>query len=282
MSRSRRRRLRRRAINYDDRRVDLHMHSNRSDGQLTTDMLLRLAAQRGLDIISITDHDLPPVLAAGNHQLEDRKVRLVHGVEVSVDLEGSEQHLLVYFPEEMPMEFRDFCIERAKRRAERYDELRATLALANVAPADEDAWQGRRSLTRLHLAKAVVEAGHADTCSAVFDRWLRALELSQYFPSMESVIEKAKALGGFSSWAHPPLEMAVLYTKRMAAIGLDALEVFRPYRRKNHERQLRELSVRYGLQCSGGSDTHNDNLGQFSFHAEKIKGWPASFSFQQS
>ncbi len=282
MSRSRRRRLRRRSISYDYRRVDLHMHSNRSDGMLPADDLLGRAARAGLDIISITDHDLPPILEARVHTRDDRLVRLIHGVEVSVDLEGAEQHLLVYFPKEMPEEFRVFCTNRAKKRAERYEELRQRLGFLDVARAGEDAKQGRKALTRLHLAQAVVSAGHAQSCSEVFDRWLRALELSTYFPSMFSVIEKAKALGGFSSWAHPPLDAARIYTKRLALAGLDALEVFRPYRRQNHQRALTELAAQHGLKLSGGSDTHNDALGQFSFHAEKIKAWPASFYFQQS
>ena len=160
--------------------------------------------------------------------------------------------------------------------------MRQKLGFLDVKMAGEDAQQGRRALTRLHLAQAVVSAGHAQNCSEVFDRWLRAIELSEYFPKMKVVIEKAKALGGFSSWAHPPLDVAITYTKQLAAIGLDALEVFRPYRRQNHQRALTDLASKYNLKLSGGSDTHNDGLGRFSFHAEKIKAWPTSFSFQQS
>ena len=281
MSRSRRRRARRATVQEprDVRRVDLHMHSNRSDGRLSCADILREVTEKKLDIICISDHDLAPVLEAKVYTDHDHSVRVIHGAEMSVDLAGEEQHFLAYFPQSMPEEFRNVCQEAAQERAKRYDAICDDLGLEGIQRADEQAYAGERALTRLHLARAIINAGHARTISEVFDRWLRKREGVEHFPDVVSMIQKIKDNGGICVWAHPSIKKASFYAEKLKKEGLDGLEVFRPYVKKGERKRLRMLCSTHKLLCSGGSDSHSDSMGLFSFPAQEIHDWPESFSF---
>lgn len=281
MSRSRRRRARRAHVEEprDARRVDLHMHSNRSDGRLSCLNILHEASSKKLDIICISDHDLAPLLEAKVYMDYDHPVRVLHGAEMSVELAGEEQHFLAYFPQSMPEEFRAVCREAAKKRALRYDSICEELGLSGLKRADQSAHTGQRSLTRLHLARAIIEAGHARTISEVFDRWLRKREGVEHFPNVVSMIHQIKDNGGVCIWAHPSIKKASFHSARLKKEGLDGLEVFRPYIKKGDRKRLRSLCSTYKMLCSGGSDSHDDSMGLFSFPAQEISDWPSSFSF---
>jgi len=255
------------------------MHSCRSDGTLTPQQIISQAIRRKLDIICISDHDLSPSMPAQVYTTPEGSVRVIHGAEMSVQLNGREQHFLAYFPEQMPSTFRQICENASKSRAIRYEELRKKTGLENVKPACEEAFQGKRSLTRLHLARAIVDAGHATTIASVFDRWLRKEEHVVHFPLAAQMIHQIKESGGLCFWAHPAIDMAALYAKKLKEEGLDGMEVFRPYRKKSLRKRMSTLCKTYDFLCSGGSDSHSDSIGLFSFPAEEIRNWPQSFSF---
>ena len=100
MSRRRRKLARRRRAmlaNQDLRRVDLHMHSNLSDGLLAPAELLKKCVAGGLDIISITDHDMVPCLRTGVYNIDNKTIRAIAGIEFSAKHEGKEIHILAEF-----------------------------------------------------------------------------------------------------------------------------------------------------------------------------------------
>lgn len=283
MSRSRRRRsIFRSSIPQDTRRVDLHMHSKLSDGRLSCEEILMEASKKKLDIICVSDHDLAPSLEARVYSDYGHDVRVIHGAEMSVELAGEEQHFLAYFPSSMPVGFRNICREAAKARAVRYDMICDELSLEGVRRADMQAKKGLRSLTRLHLARAIVDAGHARTISEAFDRWLRKMEGVEHFPDVVLMIQQIKDYGGVCIWAHPSIKKASFHVSRLKKEGLDGLEVFRPYVKKGEKKRLRMLCSTYKMLCSGGSDSHGDSMGLFSFPAQEIHDWPTSFSFHNS
>ena len=84
---------------------DLHMHSNLSDGQLTPEQVVHAAVRGGLKVISLTDHDLCADLSLGWQQYGDKDIFILQGAELSVSHEGTEQHILAYFAEEVPDAF---------------------------------------------------------------------------------------------------------------------------------------------------------------------------------
>ena len=92
-------------------RCDLHLHTNRSDGRLTPDQMVEEAITGGLDIISLTDHDLTANISPGVHRRGDQSVFIIQGAEVTGVHEEREYHLLVYFPRETqaPMYYIGCC-----------------------------------------------------------------------------------------------------------------------------------------------------------------------------
>ncbi|MCP4809612.1 MAG: PHP domain-containing protein [Proteobacteria bacterium] len=258
-------------------RLDLHMHSDRSDGRYSVDEVLRRAVDGGLDVIALTDHDLPAQAPAGRICIGGKPIHVVHGAEISGVHEGIELHLLVYFGGEMPQAFRDFCTALAAKRAERYEQARENLGV-DLPAADDAAQRGERSLTRLHLSRSLVDHGHAKNLSDAFMRFTgdRHGNVPHVELTFLEAIAVAKAHGGITSWAHPYLEHARKWTKPFAASGLDALEGLRPGLGKKTRRTIARLARNNDLFLTGGSDFHGwspQRLGDFAVQGQQATGF---------
>ena len=130
--------------------------------------------------------------------------------------DGHEFHLLVYFPNEVPEAFRDFCRERCQERATRYDTILARLGLPGLPPAAADAIGGERALTRLHVARALVDAGHVPSRAEAFSRYLRTR--GAHVPSFSLEFTDAIALArsvGASRRGLTPLSTALTAISRV-------------------------------------------------------------------
>jgi predicted metal-dependent phosphoesterase TrpH len=254
-------------------RIDLHVHSDGSDGRHPPEEVLRRAARGRLDVLALTDHDLAPRLEAGVHVLEGHAVRVLHAAEVSGSHEGREYHLLVYFPGVMPEAYRAFLGGRAAARAERYDDAVAALGLRDVlAPSDAAARAGARALTRHHLVRALRDAGQVADSRAGFARVAGVLAPIA-LPFLEA-IAVARDAGGFPSWAHPDLADAQAHVRAFAAAGLRGLEGARPRQPRALRNGLRKLAERHGLLVTGGSDWHGwheGELGMFALDGERAE-----------
>ena len=258
-------------------RFDLHVHSDRSDGRLPPEEVLRRAAVGGLDVLALTDHDSAPVLPHGPCRVAGRTVHVLHAAEVSGMHEGQELHLLVYFRGEMPPAFRGLCKSLSMARATRYREAAAALGHAELAPPSDEACAGERAVTRVHLSEALVAAGHARNLSDAFARFTGSrLGMVPPVPlSFLAAIRLARAAGGLCSWAHPGDEQARAWTGTFAAEGLHALEASRPGLSPMAKNSLLRLAHRHGLRITGGSDFHGFEgqraLGSWSFPAREAR-----------
>jgi predicted metal-dependent phosphoesterase TrpH len=257
------------------RRFDLHLHSDRSDGAFPAEQVIERCARGGLDVVALTDHDLPSGVPVGEIQACGRSMRVVGGAELSGTWRDRELHLLVYFPGEIPEGFRAFCRDRAMARARRYATAVQSLNLAGIAPPDSVAVDGERSLTRHHLARALISAGHAQDMRDAFRRF--ADSAHGHVPNVDvsfvEAIRVARAHGGVTSWAHPPLPSLAEALPEFVDAGLQALEGIRPFMTSKERRVVRELAKRYGLAVTGGSDWHGFGDGQpglFSVAGEQI------------
>jgi len=258
--------------------MDLHMHSDRSDGRFDVDAVLHKAAAGGLDLIALTDHDLPSQAPAGRVVIGGQPLHVLHGVEVSGVYEGVELHLLVYFPGAMPEGFRVFCQDLARRRADRYETARERLGLEGLPAADAAAHAGERSLTRLHLSRSIVDSGHARNLADAFKRFTG--DQHGNVPNVElafvEAIRVARSHGGLTSWAHPPLEQAKAWTRPLAQAGLQGLEGLRPGLGKKTRRTYSKLARKHGLVLTGGSDFHGwspQRLGDFAVQSQQTQAF---------
>jgi 3',5'-nucleoside bisphosphate phosphatase len=250
-------------------RIDLHTHSTASDGTDTPAELVRNAAAAGLDIVALTDHDSTRGHAEAIAALMDldRALTLVPGVELSCRLDGVSLHMLAYLFDPDEPEFlrerelvRDDRVPRARAMVGKLRELGVPITWEQVARVAGDA-----SVGRPHIATALVELGVVGTVSDAFTpQWLanggRAYAEKHELDPFEA-IRLVKAAGGVTVFAHPQAvkrgevvpESAVV---RLAAAGLDGIEVDHIDHDASARARLRGLAAGLGLLTTGSSDYH--------------------------
>ncbi len=256
--------------------LDLHIHTCFSDGRYTPTEVLRRCADARLDVVALTDHDLASPLPPGTHRIGDHELTVIAAAEISGTHEGREYHLLVYFPDEAPAEFKAFCRAQCQSRARRYDAAVRHLALDGVDAPSDAAIHGERAVTRFHLAQALVEAGHATCTGDAFARFLSATH--GHVPPLDlpfvEAIRVARAHGGVTSWAHPPLDALKAHVDTFVKAGLQGLEALRPMVNMKARKAYKKAAKRHGLYFTGGSDWHgwkDGDLGLFRVQAREVQ-----------
>jgi predicted metal-dependent phosphoesterase TrpH len=254
-------------------RIDLHTHSSVSDGTETPAELLATARAAGLDVIALTDHDT----TAGWSVAEAARppgLTVVPGMELSCRWFPDDQppisvHLLGYlFDPTHP----GFAAERARLRDERLgrgERIVTALAAAGYPVAWERIVERSEGgvVGRPHIARALVEAGAADSVDHAFATLLHPRSphyVSKADTDVREGIALVRAAGGVPVFAHG------LATKRgrivgddaiaaMAEAGLLGLEVDHPDHSADERAHLRGLAGELGLIVTGSSDYHGTN-----------------------
>ena len=243
--------------------VDLHLHTNASDGRLTPSELVRLAADKGLRQISVSDHDTTEGLeeafqAAG--QLPN--LRVIPGIELSTDVPGDEVHVLGYFVQYQDDEFQQ-TLERFRRgRVDRAREMVERLAALGVSLDWERVQEiaGDGSVGRPHIALAMVERGYCKEPKDAFPEYLGRnglayVERAKLTP--QEAIEMLLKIGGVPVLAHPAyLSELDNRLPELTAAGLMGMEVYYSNFSPDTIKGLQDLAARYDLIPTGGSDYH--------------------------
>lgn len=266
--------------------VDLHSHTNRSDGSLSPAELVELACRKGLRTLGITDHDtlegydeaVPHARAAG--------LDLVCGVELDSKLHGSTIHILGYFFRQPPgEEFRGHLLSMQAARRERNVRLAARLQELGLDIRREEAeGMGRSQTGRPHFASVLVAKGYVATIQEAFDRYLDE-KAEGYVERHDSPVETVTAwihqAGGLASWAHPVravrrlgLDAEGLF-REMAGYGIDAIEAYHSDHNQEDRNRYLGLAAKLGLAVTGGSDYHGASkphidLGQVTLPPELL------------
>lgn len=263
--------------------ADLHTHTHYSDGALSPADLVGRARAAGVGVLAVTDHDtlagLPEAVEAGRRA----GVEIVPGAELSITVGEQEVHLLALGvdPGHAGLRahvehFRTVREDRARAMAER---LRA----AGVAVTFEAilAHAGKGVIGRPHVARAVVDAGGAETYNDAFDRYLRegapAYVGKERFDGRDA-IRLVHAAGGVAVVAHAALLPDDTALEALMRQGLDGVEVVHPAHNWAAQRHLAAYARRYGLLETGGSDYHGHRpgddarLGRYGVDAEGLGG----------
>lgn len=248
-------------------RVDLHSHTTLSDGALTPAQLIDLAAGVGLEVLAVTDHDTTEGLGEALEHGKARGLRIIPGMEVSADLDGRNLHVLAFFPARSLPSLAGWQRERRALRQERLVRMVEKLAELGAPVSLEAITQGadpRRSPGRLHVARALVQAGHVADVRAAFDVWLGAGKpayVHDQVPSAPEAIALIKDLGGLSVAAHPSLDLLDPDLPGLARAGLDGVEAFHWSHTPEVAAHFQARADELGLLVTGGSDYHGDPPG---------------------
>jgi hypothetical protein len=254
-------------------KVDLHMHTNHSDGVYSPSEIVNKAKEAGLEAISISDHDsingIEEAIETGN----SIGVEVVPGVEISSEYNGKEVHILGYFINIKDPEFKRYLqffreerVKRAERILEKLDNLGLHLTFDDVMEVAKNSAIGRP-----HIAKAMHAKGLVSSYYEAFNKYIGngcpAYEKKVHL-SPESAYKIITDAGGLSFIAHPAF-MQEDVLKDLIESGVDGIEVYHPSHPAQKVKFYKGIVSEYYLLESGGSDYHggqrndDDNFGRF-------------------
>ncbi len=249
-------------------RIDLHTHSVVSDGTDGPAQLVNKAAQAGLDVVALTDHDTFDGLTEAVNAGERFGVQVVRGIELSCSRSGNSVHLLAYGADPSNAAL---AAEMTRVRSGRTGRLLPVLEKleelgVGVSEAQVMAFVGDSpSVGRPHIADALVAAGHVRDRTEAFDRFLAdggPAHVHRYAIDVARGIELVHGAGGIAVIAHPwgrgrrrvlPPEVLEELT---TVDRLDGFEVDHQDHDDATRAELRQLGNRLGVLMTGSSDYH--------------------------
>ena len=247
--------------------IDLHSHTRHSDGDRTPAQLLAEAAAAGVEVLSVTDHDTVSGIAECREAARAVSVRLVAGIELSCDLHGREVHILGHFLDETSPALGKLARAMLQERRERMERMVARAAstgLSGVTMEKVVARSGGDNLGRPHLARVLVDCGHAHSIKDAFDRLLHprgSLWVDRRRLSVEEALEIVHGAGGTASVAHPGANgISRQELKSMAEVGLDAVEAWHPEHPPNQAEAFTRWGEELGMLATAGSDYHGPTV----------------------
>ncbi|MUT66801.1 PHP domain-containing protein [Paenibacillus sp. NEAU-GSW1] len=260
-------------------KADLHTHTTASDGTNCPAVNVRLAKAAGLSAVAITDHDTMAGVEEAIAEGEKLGIEVVPGVELSTSAEGSDIHILAYYPDWRNALWQQRLASqrtiRDRRNAmivEQLVRLGVPITLDEVvAVAMEKAGaesKGDKTVGRPHIAELLIRKGVVATMKEAFDRYLAEGGAAYMNPPRLhpfEAIEWIKEAGGTSVLAHPGLygndELAEAIIRR----GIQGIEVYHSDHGTDEEERYLAMAHKYELIVTGGSDYHGERQGKV-FH----------------
>lgn len=249
-------------------RIDLHTHSDRSDGTLTPTELIRHAAEMGVDVLAITDHDCFEGWDEATEAALESRVTLVRGIEISCRYDGHGVHLLGYLPDPsyppLTDELQRVLDGRNSRLPAILDRLRGLgieIDIEDVRKVSADAV----AMGRPHVADALVALGVIKDRDEAFAKFLGPggpAYVDRYAADLPTMIGTIRAAGGVSVLAHPWAgrhDYSALTAAGLAKLketGLAGLEVDHQDHSPEVRDQLRGIAGDLDLLVTGSSDFH--------------------------
>ncbi|MFZ2088641.1 MAG: PHP domain-containing protein [Desulfobaccales bacterium] len=249
--------------------IDLHTHSNASDGSLPPREVVRLARERGLAALALTDHDtidgLTQAMAAG----EEFALEVIPGVEISAKHPQGSMHILGYF-----LDFgSDLLAKRLEvlkqARKDRNPQIVAKLNQRGIPVTMEQVERisGGGQVGRPHIAQAIFQHGYVKSLQEAFDVYLGNNGLAYVskfrFPPDEAMAMIRDARG-LAVLAHPftlglhTFEALGPLLEELMSLGLAGIECYYPEHSPHQTALYLSLARKLGLLITGGSDFHGD------------------------
>lgn len=253
--------------------IDLHVHSNKSDGTLSPWEVIDLAVKGNISVIALTDHDtIDGIDEAKTATIEAKSkgdsITLVAGVELSVSYKNKDIHVLGLFLDTNNSNLiktlddaRKKREERNKKMAENFRKSGIPITLEKLQEYEENA-----VITRAHFAMFLVEKGYARTSQEAFKTYLS--KSSPYYVSRESfspkeAIDLIHDANGLSFIAHPylydfNLEQIEEMVSDFSDMGIDGIEALYSLNTPKEEEVMIGIARKNNLLISGGSDFHGE------------------------
>jgi predicted metal-dependent phosphoesterase TrpH len=244
------------------KQLDLHIHTTASDGVYSPSEVVRIALERGLDVIALTDHDSTDGLPEAWEAARNTSLEVIAGVEFGCEDETRQIDILGYL-----MDINNPVLQNTFREMRTFRERRAELILdrlvklgINLSLERVRAVAGHGVITRPHIAQVMVEQQIVPGLQAAFDRYIDKggpAYVARYKLPPPKAVELIHQAGGVAVVAHPgryktPLKIVEEFVR----YGVDGVEVFYPDHALELRQQLLQIAARYDLLVTGGSDFH--------------------------
>jgi 3',5'-nucleoside bisphosphate phosphatase len=247
--------------------IDLHTHSNRSDGTDTPTELVENAKKAGLDVVALTDHDTTVGWDEAQEAADRIGITLVKGIEVSTAIDHRSVHLLGYDIDPRDVPLLDELRRVLDGRNGRVPKIVAAFARIGIDITEEEilAKSGDAGSTgRPHVADVLIDKGVVKDRSEAFDLYLQPGMpgyVGRYSVPTEQAVRLVKAAGGKAVLAHPWSRGSdkVLTPDRIAELvdaGLDGIEADHPDHDEEQREGLRKIAATHDLIITGSSDYH--------------------------
>lgn len=241
--------------------VDLHMHTNCSDGALSPVELMESVRSAGLVAFSVTDHDTLDGYRATKKLLNENDPELITGIELSVSNSDYEMHLLAYCfdPDDENLNnaitrFQTNRNHRGNKMVERLNELGVDITIEMVNKI-----AGGAAIGRPHVARAILESNAIKSYEVAFTKFI-GNDGPAYVPkesfTLDETIKLIHAAGGAVVLAHPAIGKTYRYIPMLVEAGLDGIELAHPSANVSDRDRIRNLAREHKLLITGGSDYH--------------------------
>ncbi len=256
--------------------IDLHIHTNVSDGSLSPTQAVEEAVEAGLRVIAITDHDTTDGIAEAEAAAKEHEIVLVPGVEISTTHPRGEVHILGYWMDYRDPEFQEFLKRPRATRTSRIREMCRRLTELGLPVRAEEVFEvagSTENVGRPHLAKLLVAKGYVEGMDEAFQRYLGEgcpAYVKRFKNRTGETIEMIHRHGGVSVIAHPGLIHDPELVTDLIREGVMGIEVICHEHDQAMVERFSALADRHGLLKTGGSDYHGDML-EKSFRLGDLK-----------
>lgn len=251
------------------KQVDLHVHSNKSDGSFTPNELVDYALTKGLCAFALTDHDTTDGLDEAISYAEDKPIEVIPGIEFSTEYDGRDIHVLglyirykeTFFKEKI-QKFVDSRIKRNEKMCKNLQEAGIDISYEKLLKTYPDA-----VITRAHYAAYLTDNGYVSSRADAFAQYVG--DHCKYFVPREKVtpsqaVELILQAKGVPILAHPPLyhmgkDKLDTLVRTLKDAGLAGIEAIYSTYNNQDTRDMMDLAKKYDLLLSGGSDFHGAN-----------------------
>lgn len=259
-----------------EKTIDMHTHTNYSDGDLSPEKLIRLAIDKRIETLAITDHDTIEGIKKVNRNeniIVDSGIEIINGIELSAKTDKGRMHILGY-----DIDLKNKALNK-KMIDLKDNSINSVLSIMEQIKRDygirfdyddiKELVNANHNLGRPDLAKLCVKYGYATSSQDAFDKYLidaynKTRQTSKGLQYQEC-LELIKNSGGIPVLAHPKsLELSekefLILLKEMISCGLKGIEVYHSSHSKEEMNYYLKIANKYGLLISGGSDFHRKTV----------------------
>jgi len=241
--------------------VDLHIHTNFSDGTYSPGETVGFAKRANISIISITDHDTVEGIEPALEAAKGSNITVIPGVELSARKEGKSIHILGYFIDcknKGLIDFLNWMKEARYKRAEKViEKFRSFDIELDIQEVIKEAGPG--VIGRTHIADVLVKRGNVNGIGEAFAKYLgygKPCYIPKANVSPKEAIDIIKDASGIPILAHPGLLSEDNWIPELVTDGLEGIEVWYSRHSNNQIEKYKSIAQKYNLLMSGGSDSH--------------------------